>query len=108
MPFGSADCVLLDVVGINKMRDCRDIARSNLSKAVYRVMVRRDEICTPPRTVFDFSDLEKSVFVYQTGQSGWVQSKLYRNMNALWAKNDYLPLQMKSEKISRQLELSNK
>jgi penicillin amidase len=37
-----------------------------------------------------------------------VQSKLYRNMNALWAKNDYLPLQMKSEKISRQLELSNK
>ena len=60
------------------------------------------------RTVFDFSDLEKSVFVYQTGQSGWVQSKLYRNMNALWAKNDYLPLQMKSEKISRQLELSNK
>ncbi|MBU3582248.1 penicillin acylase family protein [Polynucleobacter sp. AP-Capit-er-40B-B4] len=60
------------------------------------------------RTVYDLSDLEKSVFIYQTGQSGWVQSKLYRNMNALWANNEYLPLQMKSEKISRQLELSNK
>ena len=60
------------------------------------------------RTVFDFTDLEKSVFVYQTGQSGWVQSKLYRNMNSLWANNEYLPLQMKPEKSSRQLELSNK
>lgn len=60
------------------------------------------------RTVYDLSDLEKSVFVYQTGQSGWAQSKLYRNMNSLWANNEYLPLQMKSEKISRHLELSNK
>ena len=60
------------------------------------------------RTIYDFSDLEKSVFIYQTGQSGWVQSKLYRNMNSLWANNKYLPLQMKSEKMSRQLELSNK
>ena len=60
------------------------------------------------RTVYDLSDLEKSVFIYQTGQSGWVQSKLYRNMNSLWANNEYLPLQMKSEKIGRQLELSNK
>jgi len=60
------------------------------------------------RTVYDLSDLEKSLFVYQTGQSGWVQSKLYRNMNSLWANNEYLPLQMKSDKISRQLELSIK
>lgn len=60
------------------------------------------------RTVYDLSDLERSVFVYQTGQSGWAQSKLYRNMNSLWANNEYLPLQMKSEKINRQLELSNK
>jgi penicillin amidase len=60
------------------------------------------------RTVYDLSDLEKSVFVYQSGQSGWIQSKLYRNMNPLWANNEYLPLQMKSEKISRQLELSIK
>ncbi len=60
------------------------------------------------RAIYDLSDLEKSLFVYQTGQSGWVQSKLYRNMNPLWAKNEYLPLQMKPEKSTRQLELNNK
>jgi penicillin amidase len=60
------------------------------------------------RTIYDFSDLEKSLFIYQTGQSGWVQSKSYRNMNALWANNEYLPLQMKPDSISRQLELTNK
>ena len=57
------------------------------------------------RTVYDLSDLEQSVFIYQTGQSGWVQSKLYRNMNPLWAKNEYLPLQMKPANVTRQLEL---
>jgi len=60
------------------------------------------------RTVYDLSDLEKSVFIYQSGQSGWVQSKLYRNMLPLWAKNEYLPLQMKPENINRQLELTTK
>lgn len=60
------------------------------------------------RTIYDLSNLEQSVFIYQAGQSGWVQSKLYRNMSPLWAKNDYLPLQMKPEKITRQLELKNK
>ena len=60
------------------------------------------------RTVYDLSDLENSFFIYQTGQSGWVQSKFYRNLNALWANNEYLPLKMKPEKVNRQLELSNK
>ena len=60
------------------------------------------------RTLYDLSDLEQSLFIYQSGQSGWVQSKLYRNMSALWAKNEYLPLQMKPEKVSRQLELNIK
>jgi len=60
------------------------------------------------RTIYDLSDLENSLFIYQTGQSGWVQSKLYRNMNPLWAKNEYLPLQMKPENSKRQLELVSK
>lgn len=60
------------------------------------------------RTIYDLSNLEQSVFIYQTGQSGWVQSKFYRNMSPLWAKNDYLPLQMKPEKITRQLDLNLK
>ena len=60
------------------------------------------------RTLYDLSDLEQSLFIYQTGQSGWVQNKLYRNMSALWANNEYLPLQMKPQKISRQLDLNIK
>ena len=60
------------------------------------------------RTVFDLADLEQSTFIYQTGQSGWVQSKLYRNLNPLWAGNQALPLQMKPATIQRQLELKPK
>ena len=60
------------------------------------------------RTIYDLSDLEQSLFIYQTGQSGWVQNKLYRNMSMLWARNEYLPLQMKPQKTSRQLDLNIK
>lgn len=60
------------------------------------------------RTLYDLSDLEQSLFIYQTGQSGWVQNKFYRNMSALWARNEYLPLQMKPQKIGRQLDLNIK
>ena len=57
------------------------------------------------RTLYDLGDLEQSLFIYHTGQSGWVQSKLYRNMSTLWAQNEYLPLQMKPKKINRELNL---
>jgi penicillin amidase len=60
------------------------------------------------RTIFDLADLEQSTFIYQTGQSGWVQSKLYRNLNPLWADNQSLPLQMKPPAFQRQLELRPK
>ncbi|OZA31302.1 MAG: hypothetical protein B7X83_08710 [Polynucleobacter sp. 17-46-58] len=60
------------------------------------------------RTVYDLADLEQSLFIYQSGQSGWVQSKLYRNMSPLWAKNEYLPLQMQATSTGRQLELNLK
>ncbi len=59
------------------------------------------------RALYDLSDLEQSLFIYQTGQSGWVQSKLYRNMSTLWAQNEYLPLQMKPQKVNRKLDLIN-
>ncbi len=58
------------------------------------------------RTLYDLSDLEQSLYIYQTGQSGWVQNKLYRNMSALWARNEYLPLQMKPQNIGRKLDLN--
>jgi penicillin G amidase len=60
------------------------------------------------RTIYDLSNLENSLFIYQSGQSGWIQSKLYRNMSPLWANNEYLPLQMKPDTISRKLELNSK
>ena len=60
------------------------------------------------RAIYDLSDLEKSLFIFQSGQSGWVQSKLYRNMVPLWANNEYLPLQMKPGVSKRTLELNNK
>lgn len=59
------------------------------------------------RALYDLADLEQSLFIYQTGQSGWVQSKLYRNMSPLWAKNEYLALQMRPDRISRKLELNS-
>jgi penicillin amidase len=60
------------------------------------------------RAIYDLADLEKSLFIFQSGQSGWVQSHFYRNMMPLWANNQYLPLQMKPQNIKRSLELVNK
>lgn len=37
------------------------------------------------RSVFDLSDLDKSSFIYQTGQSGLVFSSRYRDMSQQWA-----------------------
>ena len=82
-----------------------NVGRSELLKSVnpYETMQ-----APSLRTIYDLSDLEKSLFIYQSGQSGWVQSKLYRNMNPLWANTEYLPLQMKPKNTKRQLELGNK
>ena len=60
------------------------------------------------RIIFDFADLDQSTFMYPTGQSGWVQSSRYRNLNSLWANNDALPLTSKPSAYSRQLDLAPK
>ena len=57
------------------------------------------------RTLFDLSDLEKSRFIYQTGQSGLVFSTRYRDMSQDWAKVEYRPLQMKPAVVAHQLTL---
>ena len=57
------------------------------------------------RTVFDLSDLEKSQFIYQTGQSGLVFSSRYRDMSAEWAAVQYRPLQMRPAEMEHQLKL---
>jgi penicillin amidase len=46
------------------------------------------------RAIYDLSDLEKSQFIYQTGQSGLVFSHRYRDMSEEWAQVRLRPLQM--------------
>lgn len=46
------------------------------------------------RAIYDFSDLEKSLFIYQSGQSGWAHTPRYRQYATDWSKNQYLPLAM--------------
>ena len=61
------------------------------------------------RAIYDFSDLNKSVFIYQAGQSGWVQSGRYRRFANDWSNNQYLPLTMDLKgKPDREINLSPK
>ncbi len=58
------------------------------------------------RTLFDLADLEKSQFIYQTGQSGLVLSSRYRDMSNAWAKVEYRPLQMRPVRTVHELRLA--
>ncbi len=60
------------------------------------------------RHVFDLSDLEKSGFMYQTGQSGLVFSSRYRDMSESWAAVQYRPLQMSPSSFASELVLNPK
>ena len=57
------------------------------------------------RHVFDLSNLEKSAFMYQTGQSGLVWSPRYRDMSEGWAAVQYRPLQMSPASFASELNL---
>ncbi len=58
------------------------------------------------RHVFDLSDLEKSGFIYQTGQSGLVFSARYSDMSEKWAAVGYRPLQMSPASFASELVLN--
>jgi penicillin G amidase len=60
------------------------------------------------RHVFDLADLEKSGFMYQTGQSGLVWSQRYRDMSQGWAAVQYRPLQMAPRSFASELVLNPK
>jgi penicillin G amidase len=60
------------------------------------------------RHVFDLADLEKSGFMYQTGQSGLVWSRRYRDMSDDWAAVKYRPLQLSPSSFASELVLSSK
>ena len=51
------------------------------------------------RTLYDFADLEKSLFMQSTGQSGNVFSPWYDNMAARWAKVEYITIPTRRESI---------
>ena len=46
------------------------------------------------RAIYDLSDLQNSLFIYQTGQSGIIGSDHYNDMSHEWAAGRYRPLQM--------------
>ena len=48
------------------------------------------------RAVYDLADPDQSVFIYQTGQSGYVFDTRSRSMANAWASGQYRPLQQKS------------
>ena len=46
------------------------------------------------RAIYDLNDLQNSLFIYQTGQSGVIGSEQYKDMSHEWATGEYRPLQM--------------
>ncbi|MFP5466128.1 MAG: penicillin acylase family protein [Gammaproteobacteria bacterium] len=57
------------------------------------------------RAVYDLADPERSVFIYQTGQSGNVFSPRYRDMATTWAAVGYRPLQLSPDRWVSSLRL---
>lgn len=58
------------------------------------------------RAVYDMGAPEKSLFIYQTGQSGLVFSGRYRDMRDSWAAVQYRPLRMNPPAFAHQLTLT--
>ena len=57
------------------------------------------------RAIYDLSDLSKSQFIYQTGQSGNVLSNRYGDMSAEWANGRYRLLGAKGEALQHDMRL---
>ena len=60
------------------------------------------------RAIYDLNDLEQSVFMFPTGQSGWVQSEQYRNLSRAWSDNALVPLTMNPAPITREIIIKTK
>ncbi|MEX2519737.1 MAG: penicillin acylase family protein, partial [Paracoccaceae bacterium] len=46
------------------------------------------------RAVYDFADLDRSVFIISTGESGHLLSRHYDDLAELWRAGDYIPMSM--------------
>ncbi len=51
------------------------------------------------RAVYDFSDLDRSVYIQSTGQSGHVLSRFYDDMSWLWSNGEYIPMSLDPEQV---------
>ncbi len=58
------------------------------------------------RAVYDLADPERSLFIYQTGQSGLVFSPRYRDMARAWAQGGMRPLQLEPAHFAHRLVLA--
>ncbi|MBX3611379.1 MAG: penicillin acylase family protein [Hydrogenophaga sp.] len=58
------------------------------------------------RAIYDLADLDRSRFIYQTGQSGNVFSSRYRDMSEAWAANESRVLSLNPSGWAHQLELT--
>ena len=57
------------------------------------------------RAIYDLADLDRSRFIYQTGQGGHLFSSRYRDMSATWAANGHRLLSMNPEAWRHELVL---
>ena len=46
------------------------------------------------RAIYDLADLDKSVYIHSTGQSGNLLSPLYKNFAERWSRVEYIPMSM--------------
>ena len=44
------------------------------------------------RAIYDLGDLDRSLFIHSTGQSGNILSSLYRNFEKLWRNGEYITI----------------
>ncbi len=53
------------------------------------------------RAIYDFADLERSLFMHTTGQSGNPLSRQYRSFAERWSRVDYIEIPTRPEAIAR-------
>jgi penicillin amidase len=53
------------------------------------------------RAIYDFADLERSIYIHTTGQSGNPLSPYYRSFAKRWAKVDYIEIATRREAIAK-------
>ena len=53
------------------------------------------------RAIYDFADLERSLYIHTTGQSGNPLSPFYRSFAERWAKVDYITISTKRDEIAK-------